>query len=191
MQNFDLLQELGCELQFFSPLRDSALPENISGLYLPGGYPELHIRQLAANTTMLAAIRAAVAGGLPTIAECGGFLYLHQSVDGFALAGVIPAAAHKTDKLQRFGYIELTAQQDNLLCRRGESIRAHEFHYYDSSDYGCGFVAQKASGRQNYPCIHATPTLYAGFPHLYFPANTDFAREFVRKASQYGAGKYS
>jgi cobyrinic acid a,c-diamide synthase len=183
-ENLRLLEELGCEPVYFSPLTDRRLPENIGGLYLPGGYPELYLRDLSENP-IKHEIRRAVEGGLPTVAECGGFLYLHDTLDGAEMAGVIHAAAFATGELQRFGYVNLTAERDNLLCRAGESIRAHEFHYYDSADNGGGFTAAKASGRRSWPCVHATDTLYAGFPHLYFPANPAFAEAFVRKAARY------
>lgn len=188
-ENLELLEALGCELCFFSPLRDAALPGDISGLWLPGGYPELYLEALSQNTPMLHEIKSAVEGGLPTVAECGGFLYLHRQVDGTPLAGVIPAAAHRTVRLQRFGYVELTAEEDNLLCSAGESIRAHEFHYYDSGDCGGGFTARKASGTGEYPCVHGGASLYAGFPHLYLPANPEFAVNFVRKAETYAAAR--
>ena len=176
---------LGCELCFFSPLTDTALPEHIGGLYLPGGYPELHAESLSANTAMLRAVREAVQGGLPTIAECGGFLYLHDTLDNSPMAGVISGKAFRTEKLQRFGYVGLTAQEDNLLCPKGASIRAHEFHYYDSTDNGRVFQAVKPSGSRSYVCGHATQTLYAGFPHLYLPANPTFAQRFVEAAEVY------
>ena len=115
-------------------------------------------------------------------------MYLHEGLDGFPMAGTIPAKAYRTEKLQRFGYITLTAQQDNLLCKAGESISAHEFHYYDSTDCGNGFIAAKAGGTREYQCIHVSETLYAGFPHLYFPANPSFAESFIRKAAEYAAG---
>lgn len=184
-ENLRLLEELGCELAFFSPMTDEHLPEKAGGLYLPGGYPELYLKELSGNP-IREKIRKAVEGGLPTVAECGGFLYLHDSLDGAEMAGVIHAEAFATKKLQRFGYVTLTAERDNLLCPKGESIRAHEFHYYDSSDNGDGFTAAKPSGRK-WRCVHASSTLYAGFPHLYFPANPAFAERFVRKAAQYVA----
>lgn len=184
-ENLDLLRELGCELVFFSPLADGALPEKIDALYLPGGYPELHVQALADNGSMREGVRAALAGGLPAIAECGGFLYLHESLDGAPMAGFVPARAFATERLRRFGYVTLTAQRDNLLCRAGESIRAHAFHYYESTDCGAGFVATRVGSGTVYPCVHATPTLYAGFPHLYLPANPIFAKNFVRKAITY------
>jgi len=183
-ENLRLLEDLGCELVYFSPLTDGHLPEHIGGLYLPGGYPELYLKELSANP-IKNEIRGAIEGGLPTVAECGGFLYLHDTLDGAAMAGVIHAEAFATKKLQRFGYVNLTAERDNLLCRAGESIRAHEFHYYDSTDNGDTFTAVKPSGKRSWPCVHASGTLYAGFPHLYFPANPAFAERFVRKAARY------
>ncbi len=77
------------------------------------------------------------------MAECGGFLYLHRTLDGAEMAGVIDADAHMTKRLQPFGYVTLTAGRDNLLCRAGETIRAHEFHYAQSGDNGDAFRAQK------------------------------------------------
>jgi cobyrinic acid a,c-diamide synthase len=144
-ENLELLSMLGCEPVFFSPLRDERLPEGASGLYLCGGYPELHLEALSRNAPMLRAVAAAIGGGMPTIAECGGFLYLHERLDGVPMAGVIPAEAYRTEKLVRFGYITLRAEQDNLLCAAGESIRSHEFHYYESAEPGGCFTAEKPS----------------------------------------------
>lgn len=182
-ENLTLLSALGAELCFFSPMHDPVLPEDVQGLYLPGGYPELYASALSGNQTMLACVKSAVSRGLPTIAECGGFLYLHDTLDGLPMAGVIHAAAFRTSKLQRFGFITLIAQTDNLLCPAKESIRAHEFHYYESAAPGIDFRAEKPCSVRQYACIHATNSLYAGFPHLYFPANIAFAQRFVEKAS--------
>ncbi len=186
-ENIKLMEAMGAEIIPFSPLEDKSLPESIGGLYLCGGYPELYKEQLSQNHNLLKAIRNAVADGLPTIAECGGFMYLSESLDGFPMVGALPAKAYRTDKLQRFGYITLTARQDNLLCKAGENIPAHEFHYYDSTDCGNGFIAANAGNAREHQCIHARKTLYAGFPHLYFPANPAFAESFIRKAAEYVA----
>lgn len=177
-----LLRRLGCALCFFSPLRDAALPPDIGGLYLPGGYPELHGAALAQNAPLLRAVRQAVEGGLPTVAECGGFLYLHETLEGYPMVGVIRARACRTERLQRFGYAALTTQTDSLLGPRGTTLRAHEFHYCDSTDNGTDCLAEKPSGAKSYRCGHLTETLYAGFPHLYLPAYPEVARRFVEKA---------
>ena len=188
-ENVELLEALGTQVVYFSPLCDAALPENISGLYLCGGYPELYGAALSSNEAMRRSIREVIEGGLPTIAECGGFLYLHDTLNGLPMAGVIHASAYNTGKLTRFGYAELTAQKHNLLCDAGGTIRAHEFHYYDSGDCGDGFYARKPAGNRAWACAHASDTLYAGFPHLYFYANPSFAERFIRKAAQYADSK--
>ncbi len=184
-ENLALLKALGAKLVFFSPLRDTALPEHTQGLYLPGGYPELHAGALSKNALMRAAVRRAIENGMPAIAECGGFLYLHDTLGGFPMAGVIHKNAYCTEKLVRFGYVTLRAKADSLLCRAGESVRAHEFHYYESDAPGADFIAEKASNGTRYSCVHASPTLYAGFPHLYFPAQPAMAENFIRKAAAY------
>ena len=186
----ELLAELGARLVEFSPLEDQALPEGTCGLYLGGGYPELLAEQLSQNTAMLSAIRNGVAGGLPTVAECGGFLYLHETLeDGagkpWSMAGVIPGRAWNTGRLGRFGYVTLTARTGGLLCGAGEQLPAHEFHYWDSSAPGDGFRAQKPLSDRGWDCGVHTPTLYAGFPHFHFWANPETARNFVAAARRY------
>lgn len=173
-----LLQKLGAELVFFSPLEDEKLPEHLHGLYLPGGYPELYPEALFRNASMRASIHKAVSGGLPCIAECGGFMYLTQAIAETPMAGVLPGGCFDTGKLTRFGYVTLTAQKDNLLCRAGEQIRAHEFHHWDAESPGSDFEAEKPSGKR-WLCAHATKTLYAGFPHFHFYANPSFAVRFL------------
>lgn len=180
--NLERLTALGAQLVRFSPLEDALLPEGADGLYLGGGYPELYAERLAANVSMRESVRGAIAHGLPAIAECGGFQYLHRTLNGFPMAGALPLDAYISDRLQPLGYVELTAARDNLLCRKGGRIRAHEFHYGVSSDAGDGFTARKPNGR-TWPCAHVTDTLYAGYPHLYFGSNPDFAENFVQKCA--------
>jgi cobyrinic acid a,c-diamide synthase len=187
-ENLELLEDLGCDLAFFSPMRDTKLPEGSCGLLLCGGYPELYARTLTQNVSMRRAVHKAISGLLPTIAECGGFLYLHTMLDGLPMVGVLEAQAFKTKQLQRFGYVTLRAEKDTLLCKAGDSIGAHEFHYWESTDPGGDFTASKSSGI-TYPCIHASDSLYMGFPHLYFPANPDFAKGFVQKMQAYQKGQ--
>ena len=155
-----LLSSLGAELVPFSPLEDPVLPEGLHGLYLGGGYPELSAAQLSENASMRESVRAAVQKGVPCIAECGGFMYLLDAIGDHPMAGALPGRSFDAGKLTRFGYLTMTAQRDNLLCRAGESIAAHEFHRWDADDPGEAFLAEKPSGRR-WPCVHATATLYA------------------------------
>jgi cobyrinic acid a,c-diamide synthase len=184
-ETLELLESVGCELAFFSPLGDTRLPDGTAGMYLPGGYPENHLEALSANASLRHEIAARIASGLPTIAECGGFLYLHRDLDGVPMVGAIDASASATTRLQRFGYTTVVAGHDNLLCQTGETLPAHEFHYYDSTDPGDDFVGHKASNGATYPGGHATPTLYAGFPHLYLPAVPQAALRFTAAARAY------
>ena len=186
--NLELLAALGAELIPFSPLRDPSLPEKLDGLYLGGGYPELHLQTLAENTTMRRAVQRAVESGMPTIAECGGFLYLQQSLAGidqkaFPMAGALPGEGKMTDRLVRFGYVDLMARREQMLCPKGESIKGHSFHYSDTSHNGDGFLARKRKGE--YLCAHAGPRLYAGYPHLYFWSNPDAAARFLAQCAGY------
>ena len=102
------------------------------------------------------------------------------------MAGYFPHRAYRTRRLSRFGYVSLSASADNLLCARGESLPAHEFHYWESEDPGEAFLAQKPQSSRSWPCAYATPTLYAGFPHLHFCGIPDAARRFVAACAQYG-----
>ena len=186
-----LLEQLGAELVEFSPLSDGDLPAGTRGIYLGGGYPELYAKELSSNASMRASLRAAIERGVPTVAECGGFLYLHAELEGadgqnYPMAGYFPHRAYRTRRLSRFGYVSLSASADNLLCARGESLPAHEFHYWESEDPGEAFLAQKPQSSRSWPCAYATPTLYAGFPHFHFCGIPDAARRFVAACAQYG-----
>lgn len=180
-----LLEQLGAQLVEFSPMHDAALPHGVSGLYLGGGYPEVFARELAENASMRDAVRSAVLGGMPTVAECGGFLYLHRTLedaDGaqrWPMAGVFDQTAWNSGKLGRFGYVTLTAGEGGLLCGAGESLPAHEFHYWESSAPGTAFRAQKPQSGRGWDCAWHTPTLYAGFPHFHFCGAPQAARRFV------------
>ena len=176
--SLNVLREMGAELVEFSPLADPELPPNVSGLYLGGGYPELYAAELSRNSSMRDSVRRAVQSGLPCIAECGGFLYLTEKIGGYSMAGVLPGSAFDTGKLCRFGYVNLTARTDSLLCRAGESIPAHEFHRWDCTEPGAAFDAEKPSGKRWQAAV-ATETLYAGFPHFHFRSNPAFAENFL------------
>lgn len=189
-ENIRLLESLGAETVYFSPLDGEALPENVSGLILCGGYPELYIKRLSDNVSMRESVKRAVESGLPCIAECGGFMYLHKNFicengDKLPLAGVVPGDAFMTGKLNRFGYITLTAEKDNVLCGKGETLKAHEYHYGESTAPGSDFTAVKRNGGVSYGCIFCTDNLIAGFPHFYFPSDPETALRFVKCCERY------
>lgn len=189
--NLDLLISFGAELVPFSPLHDAQLPDGISGLILGGGYPELYAKQLSENASMKCAIRKAIADGIPYLAECGGFMYLHESMEdmegqAWPMCGCIAGRSYRTPKLGRFGYITLTTEHSNAgFLHPGETIRAHEFHYFDSTAPGDDYVAQKPAGKRTWQCIHATDHSAAGYPHLYYWSNPGFAARFLECARNF------
>lgn len=187
----DELRRQGAELVEFSPLEDLSLPDGASGLYLGGGYPEVFARQLSSNGPMRKAVRDAVVGGMPTVAECGGFLYLHRTLsdaDGrcdWTMAEVFSMRAWNQGRLGRFGYITMAAKKEGLLCPAGARLPAHEFHYWESERPGADFCAQKPQSDRRWDCAWHTPTLYAGFPHFHFSGCPGAARRFVAACIQY------
>lgn len=192
-ENLSLLEKLGCEIVYFSPLDDAEIPESADGIILYGGYPELYTQRLSENKAMHESIRNSAKNKMPIIAECGGFMYLHTVMEnseriGYKMADVIQGKAFKTDKLQRFGYITMTAEKDNLLAAKGESITAHEFHYWDSTNCGDAFTARK-NNRKEWKCCVSDNTMYAGFPHIYFYGNISAAERFVKKCAEYRRNK--
>lgn len=188
--NLEMLREYGAKLCMFSPIHDRKLPD-CDAILFGGGYPELYAQQLSENTAMREAIREAFSKGMPMVAECGGFMYLHRSItdqDGktFPMAGVLDGECTYRGKLVRFGYIAL--KESNTVTNRwlnGGTIKAHEFHYFDSSDNGAGCVATKPTTGRTYTCVKADESHWFGFPHLYYPSNPSFAKCFVEKADNY------
>lgn len=187
--NLRLLREAGARLVYFSPLRDHGLPEGCHGLLLGGGYPELYLDGLSGNERMRRAVKEAFSRGMPAVAECGGFMYLHKAVidrEGvsYPMAGVLPGSCADREKLVRFGYVEIEEKQGSFLTE-GRPIRGHEFHVFDSTDNGDGCLAVRPVGKKEYPCVIVGENTWLGFPHLYYPSNPAFAAAFVRKAAEY------
>lgn len=186
--NLTLLREMGAELIEFSPVHDEVLPEAIQGLLLYGGYPELYAGELSQNESMRRHIRTALGQGMPCMAECGGFLYLQESLEDMGgrvwpMAGYLKGKSHKTDRLSRFGYITLTGGR--VFGKEAGPIPAHEFHYYDSGDCGASFTAQKPLSDRNWPCMHSTGHLLAGYPHLHYYGNPKVAEYFMDACRAY------
>ncbi len=187
--NLRMLTENGAELRYFSPLHDQSLPEQCHALLLGGGYPELYARELSGNTALCRAVKLASEKGMPIVAECGGFMYLHSSMTDqegniWPMVGVVPADCFYTGRLVRFGYIELEERQSHFL-NRGDRIKGHEFHYYDSTDNGKDALAIKPVTGRSYPCVVEGENFWMGFPHLYYPSNPTFPKRFVEMAKNY------
>jgi cobyrinic acid a,c-diamide synthase len=186
--SLELLRQMGATLIPFSPLGDKSLPKEIDGLILGGGYPELYLEKLANNKTLLKSIKEAVANGLPTYGECGGFMYLGKTITldnvEYDMVGAINTHSAMTKRLQNFGYVNLKANEDNLFCEAGGWINGHEFHYASSDDNGSTFKAIKQTGK-TWEGVFGTSSLYAGYPHLHLWGNIDFGKHFLRKCLHY------
>lgn len=200
--NLRLLEEAGAFLQYFSPIHDTKLPDNCSGMLLGGGYPELYAGELEANKEMRETIKSAIQCGMPSVAECGGFMYLHEKLTDkegqtYEMAGVIPEVCHYTGKLVRFGYVEIAEEKtgenmekDKHFLPENSVIKAHEFHYFDSSNNGSGCKAMKPTTGKQYSCIWTGENYWWGFPHLYYPSNPVFAEHFVSLSERYKSCKF-
>ncbi len=193
-ENMELLEKLGAELVYFSPLHDKALPERIDGILLSGGYPENFVEELEIASEMRESIRMACCKGIPCLAECGGFLYLQKELEGAKgntgkMAGVFSGRGVRTKKLCRFGYIELESKKAGVFGEAGQKIKGHEFHYWDCTENGEAFLARKPVTPKEYSCMVYTEVMAAGFPHLYYYSNPLMLFEFLLSCQSYQAGR--
>jgi cobyrinic acid a,c-diamide synthase len=184
--NIELLQRLGAEIVHFSPLSDERLPEDIAGIVIPGGYPELFADRLSGNASMLADIRQRIKEGMPCMAEGGGFLYLHNRLEDNSgvfhkMAGVIDGDAFRTGKLSKFGYVTITTEKDGIL-NKNSKIKGHEFHYWDSTACGDDCDAVKTLGAKH-KCMHMKGNMAAGFPHLYYYSDPSVVHNFLARCA--------
>lgn len=217
-ENLSLLEKMGAELVYFSPLAGEELPPEADGLLLGGGYPEHYVKELERSVTG-ARIREACLAGLPCLAECGGFLYLQKELadkEGVSgkMADVLSGKGFPTGKLCRFGYVELTSLTSGVLGDAGQTIKGHEFHHWDCTENGADFLARKPGrdhksetgaeseygtesgidtvcGKNQYTCMIHTDSLAAGFPHLYYYSNPGMVFSFLLNARDYQAKRLS
>ena len=191
--NFDLLRQAGAELIFFSPLHDTSLPKNISGLYLGGGYPELYAEKLSQNNAMRTALKNTIASGLPTYAECGGLMVLTEKFiaeDGieYPMLGAVPGFTRLTQKL-KMGYREVVALENSPLLLKGQKARGHEFHYSEwilpSEKNAFPYEIQSRRNEEARPEGFIKENLLASYVHLHFASNPKLAKNFVTASLAY------
>jgi cobyrinic acid a,c-diamide synthase len=188
----ELLVRLGAELAPFSPLADAVLPPDLDGLYLGGGFPEVFAAKLAANGQLRAEIRQALEGGLPAFAECGGFMYLAQTlIDQGGLAhemtGFFPLTTVMGLGLRNFGYATASFEADTVLGPAGTTVRIHEFHHSRienerPEDYV--LKMEKGPGRSWRGGL-ARKNVLALYPHLHFAANPALAAHFLENCRKH------
>ena len=181
-ENLELLEELG-EVIYFSPLVDSKLPENIDFLYIGGGYPEVFVEELSKNKSMLSSIKGSLQNGLHCYAECGGLMYLSESIDGVATVGFFRGSSHMTNKLQNFGYAKIEGKLGDLTENEDYKINCHEFHKsYVELKEDKKFKLVKIMYNDNikeWECGYIKNNTKAMYAHVHFFGNIEFLKSFI------------
>ncbi|MCM3516128.1 MULTISPECIES: cobyrinate a,c-diamide synthase [Nocardioides] len=171
----ELLRAAGCEVVGFDPMHDTALPAGTAGVYLGGGFPEVHVGELGGNEALRAALRAAVLDGVPTVAECAGLLYLCDTLDGAPMVGALPATAEMTPRLT-MRYPVATAVGDSLLTRRGEQVTGHEFHRTHVEPVRGDTATWEVDGEA---VGFGTASLHASYLHTHWAGHPHLAQRFA------------
>ncbi len=184
----ELLAAAGCEVVEVDPLSDPQLPDDVAGLYIGGGFPEMHAVELSGNAALRASIADAVASGLPTVAECAGQLYLAEQLDGHPMVGALPASARMTPRLT-LGYRDAVAPADTLLAPGGARVVGHEFHRTQTSPASGDTAAWSWSGAGEGfsldPSGSGRPSLHASYLHLHWAGHPAVAQRFAEAASRF------
>lgn len=190
------LEKLGAEIIFFSPLADKHLPENICGLILGGGFPEMFAKQLEKNISMRQSIKNFASKGLPIFAECGGYMYLMKSITNFAgkvfeMCGVIPNRAKMTEKLQMVGYVGADLRKNCIIGGVNDKIQAHEFHFSIEEENLSAekiFDCEKLRTGEKYFAGWANENIVASYLHLHFVGCSSVAKNFIEACKIFGGG---
>ena len=193
-ENLELLAKHGVQLKFFSPLKDHRLPEDIDGIYFGGGYPELHVQELAANSTLQKEIKENSKKGMPIYGECGGLMYLGDAIfdrngQRHPMTGCLPFTTRMLPHLKRLGYREITLVGDTLLGPKGTIIRGHEFHYSeispdDTSVATLYSVKDRIGNNRSFEGYQINRTI-ASYIHLHWGSCPKTAQTFATTCRQY------
>jgi cobyrinic acid a,c-diamide synthase len=180
--NIDTLAKLGARIVWFSPLADEPVPTDADAVYLPGGYPELHARQLAHATSWQASIRVAHEQGKPIVAECGGMMAIAESltdVDGvtWQMASLLPGHVRMQNRLAGLG--------PQAMPTANGPLRGHTFHYsrLETNVAPVAHTSKRPSGGEG-EAVYRLGSLHASYFHAYFPSNPEaVAALFSRSAA--------
>lgn len=192
--SIELLEEMGVEIVRFSPLSDEKLPENIHGIFLGGGFPEVFAKELSKNRKLLQAIRQKSEEGMPIYAECGGLMYLGDELEDlekefFPMTQILSGKSMMSKRLQRFGYCEGIAQEDTILSKKGEVVRGHEFHYSDfTSDEPTVYHMQKKMSDgtlKTWQGGYRKQNTLGTYLHTHFAGDYQMAIRFIQKMEEY------
>lgn len=184
-ENLDLLEAFGAKLSFFSPLNGETVPDNVNGLYIGGGFPEQFAKNLSEQTAVKQSVKMAIADGIPTLAECGGFMFLTEAIethDGnrFEMVGAIPGKTVMQNRLAAIGYREIKGMNGNPILTDGLTARGHEFHYavyIPSRDVPYAYETESTYGKKHEG--YQSRNLVAGFTHIHFATCPKIVENFV------------
>lgn len=182
----ELLRAAGCDVVEFDPLTDARLPADSAGIYLGGGFPEVHAAELAGNASLIADLKSAIAANVPTVAECAGLTYLCRTLDDVPAVGAIDASAAMTPRLT-LGYRTAVAPADTLLARAGDEVTGHEFHRTRVTP-GLPGVGEKRTAAWTLPAGaegFASATLHASYLHTHWAGHPSLAQRFAEAVHRY------
>ncbi|MPZ15641.1 MAG: cobyrinate a,c-diamide synthase [Chloroflexi bacterium] len=185
----DLLEAWGAEIVPYSPLRDGLLPEGTRGVYLGGGFPELHASELAENTPMHESLRAAARTGTPIYGECGGLMYLGQALTDFEgsrhpMVGLAPVESRMQRRRVTLGYRSVTALRTSPILEAGTCVMGHEFHYSELiAPVPAGAAAYRIAERGDALEGFAAGNMLLSYVHLHFASDPSMARRFISACS--------
>jgi len=201
--NLDMLRDAGAKIEFFSPLSDPVLPVGASGIYIGGGFPEMHAAQLINNYSLRENLRAARKNGIPIYAECGGFMYLSEAItdlDGhqYPMVGLVPGTMQMAGKRVGLGYRLVESPTGNFLLPQGVTTRGHEFHWSvwsrqeavgEISPATAWQIRPRRAGGKPKPDGYVNGNLIASYVHLHFAHNLQLAENFVAACRKWAQGE--
>jgi len=193
--NLDLLQDFGARWVPFSPVHDSALPDNLGGIYIGGGFPEVFAQKLSQNSGMINSLKKAAQAGIPIFAECGGYMYLMEALRDFQghiypMTGVLSGTAAMTKRLQRFGYISAALTEDSIFGPAGTTLKGHEFHRSLREETAetppAAYAVTKARPpHETWFCGENSGNVLAAYGHIHWLSNPQAALNFVKACYKY------
>ncbi len=193
--SLEALEEKGAQLVPFSPLHDQALPRDIDGLYIGGGFPEIFIRELSQNTALMREIKLAGTQGMPVFAECGGLMYIAREIvdfDGnrYQMVGLVPGSCIMEKKLVGMGYVEAESLSDNILAAKGKKARGHEFHYSriePGKNSYFKYAYRLVRNRYREPVLdgYVDGNILATYVHHHFASDPELAERYIQSCSDY------
>lgn len=188
-ENLEMLQACGATLVYFSPLAGERVPHDVHGLYIGGGFPEEFAAELARDEEVKRSVAAAIQRGLPTLAECGGFMYLTEGIvttdeQYYEMVGIIPGHVRMQQKLAALGYREVTGRKGNFLLEY-DKAKGHEFHYSTFVPRKEEKFAYEVKGLRGCKLDgYMDKRLIAGYVHFYFPSNPLLVERWLNACSE-------